>query len=74
MSTSPGLLDVVALMEDLPDRGLRRGQVGTVVECLASDVFEVEFSDDRGRTYASLALRTDQLMALHHRPVGIETP
>lgn len=28
------LLDVVALTEDLPDRKLRRGQVGTVVELL----------------------------------------
>jgi hypothetical protein len=63
------LLDVVALTEDLPERGLARGQVGTVVELLAPDVFEVEFSDDEGRTYASLALRADQLMVLHYRPV-----
>jgi hypothetical protein len=26
------LLDVVALIEDLPEQGLRRGEVGTVVE------------------------------------------
>jgi len=63
------LFDVVALTEDLPERRLSRGQVGTVVEPLASDVFEVEFSDDQGRTYASLALRADQLMVLHYRPV-----
>src|SRR4051812_46361829 len=44
------LLDV-ALTEDLPERGLRRGQVGTVVEDLAPGVFEVEFSDNQGRTY-----------------------
>ena len=29
------LLSVVALTEDLPERNLRRGQVGTVVENLA---------------------------------------
>jgi hypothetical protein len=63
------LLDVVALTEDLPERGLARGQVGTVVELLASGVYEVEFSDDEGRAYASLALRADQLMVLHYRPV-----
>ena len=57
---------VVALLEDLPQRGLRRGQVGTVVEPLAPGVFEVEFSDNQGRTYATLALRADQLMVLHH--------
>jgi hypothetical protein len=36
---------------------------------LAPGVFEVEFSDDEGRTYASLALREDQLMVLHYSPV-----
>jgi len=57
---------VVALLEDLPGRELRRGQVGTVVESLAPGVFEVEFSDNEGKTYASLALRSDQLIVLHH--------
>lgn len=63
------LLDVVALTEDLPQRGLSRGQVGTVVEELAPDTFEVEFSDNEGRTYAILALRADQLMVLRYEPV-----
>ena len=62
-------LEAVALTEDLPQHGLVRGQVGTVVEAFADDAFEVEFSDDEGRTYASLALRPNQLMVLHHRPV-----
>lgn len=60
--------DVVALTEELPQRGLVRGQVGTVVEVLAPDVFEVEFSDDSGKTYATLALRADQLLVLHYEP------
>ena len=62
-------LAAVALLRDLPDRGLVRGQVGTIVEHLADDTFEVEFSDDEGRTYAMLALRADELIVLHHRPV-----
>ncbi len=64
----PQLLDVVALIVDLPERGLRRGQVGTVVEALAPDVFEVEFSDSSGRPYALVALRSEQLMVLHYEP------
>jgi len=44
----------------------RRG--GTVVEELAPAVFEVEFSDNQGRTYAMLALRADQLLRLHYEP------
>jgi hypothetical protein len=62
------LLDVVALNIDLPDMGLRRGQVGTVVEMLAPGAFEAEFSNDEGRTYAQLALRNDQLMVLRYEP------
>ncbi|HKS97262.1 MAG TPA: DUF4926 domain-containing protein [Terriglobia bacterium] len=59
-------LTVVALLEDLPAHGLVRGQVGTVVELLAPGVFEVEFSDNLGRTYATLALHSGQLMVLRH--------
>ena len=44
----------------------RRAQVGTIVEPLASGTFEVEFSDNAGRTYATLALRANQLIILHH--------
>lgn len=62
------LLDVVALTVDLPDRRLLRGHVGTAIEVLAPGVFEVEFSDELGQTYAQLALRSDQLMVLHYRP------
>ena len=61
------LLDTVALLEDLPERKLKRGEVGTVVEILAPDVYEVEFCDDGGQTYAELALRKDQLIALHNQ-------
>ncbi len=63
------LLDLVALVHDVPDAGLVRGQVGTVVEILAPGVFEIEFSDDQGRTYAMLPLRADELIVLHHAPV-----
>jgi uncharacterized protein DUF4926 len=62
------MLSVVALLHDLPEKGLLRGQVGTIVETLAPGVYEAEFSDDSGTAYASLALRSDQLMRLHHEP------
>ncbi|MGB3683355.1 MAG: DUF4926 domain-containing protein [Rubrobacteraceae bacterium] len=39
-----------------------------MVEILAPGIFEVEFSDDEGRTYASLALAADQLLALRYEP------
>jgi hypothetical protein len=60
---------VVALLEDLPEEGLVRGQVGTVVESWAAGVYEVEFADDNGKTYAMVALKAAQLIRLHHEPV-----
>ena len=74
------LLDVVALIIDLPEENLWRGQVGTVVEILADGAaFEVEFSGlgfaearsvRQGRTYESLGLRSEQLMVLHFEPTS----
>lgn len=63
------LLDVVALLEDEPKHGLLRGQVGTAVEALAPGVFEVEFSDNDGRTYASAAIPAEKLLILHHEVI-----
>ncbi len=67
--TGIGMHSVVALLEDLSEEGLVRGQVGTVVENWSPGVFEVEFADDNGRTYAMVALKAEQLMQLHHEPV-----
>ena len=70
MKDTIDILDVVAITKDLPERGLYRGQVGTVVEILAHGVFEVEFSDEEGHTYASTSLEADQLLALRYEPSG----
>ena len=64
------LLDVVALTEDLPDKGLTKGQVGTIVEHLAPDVFEIEFSGLDGKTYAMAAVPARQLIRLIHEPAA----
>jgi Domain of unknown function (DUF4926) len=61
------LLDVVALLEDLPELSLVRGQVGTIVEEYEPDVFEVEFSDTNGRAYAIETLNSTKLLVLHHQ-------
>jgi membrane protein implicated in regulation of membrane protease activity len=62
-------LDVVALLKDRLDRGLVAGQVGTVVQSLADDHFEVEFSGDDGRAYAMAAIPARDLMVLRYAPV-----
>jgi ribosomal 30S subunit maturation factor RimM len=67
------LLDVVALKTDLPQHNLLAGQVGTIVEILATDVYEVEFSDDDGQTYAMLPLHRPQLLRLNYQPAIANT-
>ena len=44
------LFGIMALVEDLPGRNLKRDEVGTVVEVLAPTVYEVEFCDEDGQT------------------------
>lgn len=60
---------VVALLENLREHGLVRGQVGTVVESWTPGIYEVEFADESGRTFAMVALNAKQMMRLHCEPV-----
>jgi Domain of unknown function (DUF4926) len=69
-SEEPSLLDVVALLSDVPGKGLARGQVGTVVEQLDDKALLVEFSDDQGRAYAVAPCPRSELLVLHYVPVA----
>ena len=55
------LLDTVALTHDLPTEGLRRGDLGAIVEVHAPDAWEVEFVAASGRTQALLTLTSADL-------------
>ena len=57
-------LDVVVLERDLPADGLKRGDLGAVVELYQPDGLEVEFVTASGRTEALVTLT-----ALDVRPV-----
>jgi hypothetical protein len=65
------IMDVVALAEDLPQEGLRKGQVGTIIEELSPKVYEVEFSGLDGKTYASAAVPEKLLIRLIHEPATV---
>ena len=67
----PSVLDVVALLADLPAVGLARGQVGTVVELLDEQTVLVEFSDDDGRAYAIAPCPRANLLVLHYVPEAV---
>ena len=59
------MLDTVVLDRDIPDHGLRRGDLGTVVEVYEGDGLEVEFVTASGRTAALVTLTTSDV-----RPVA----
>ena len=58
-------LDVVVVTEDLPQQGLKQGDLGTVVEIYAADAVEIEFVTASGRTQALVTLPPSAV-----RPVG----
>ena len=60
MTNEVNILDAVAVIEDLPEHGLRRGEVGTVVDAWKDGAFEVEFSDESGEAYAFIAIRAEK--------------
>ncbi len=60
-------LDVVALVEDVPEYKLWRGEIGVVVECYPEDAYEVEFVAQDGYTYALVTLHGDQLIRLKQK-------
>lgn len=54
-------LDVVVLNEDLPSHGLKRGDLGTIVEVYSPDAVEVEFVTASGRTQALVTLQPSKV-------------
>ncbi|MEQ8767766.1 MAG: DUF4926 domain-containing protein [Planctomycetota bacterium] len=58
-------LDTVVLNRDLPDRGLRIGDLGAVVQVYEPDGLEVEFVSASGRTEALVTLKESDV-----RPVA----
>jgi len=60
---TPELLDVVVLEHDLPEHGLRRGDLGAVVEVYAPNAFAVEFVAVSGRAQALVTLHPNDLAA-----------
>jgi hypothetical protein len=64
----PSVLDVVALLADVPAQRLTRGQVGTIVEELDDNTLLVEFSDDEGGAYAIASCSRTELLVLHYVP------
>ena len=61
---TPKLLDVVVLTRDLPAHGLRRGDLGAVVDLRGPEAFVVEFVAASGRTQALVTLGSSDIRAV----------
>jgi hypothetical protein len=55
------LLDTVVLDRDLPQHGLRAGDLGAVVEVYEPDGLEVEFVTASGKTQALVSLNVNDV-------------
>lgn len=57
------IFNVITLMQDVPEEGLCKGMVGTVIDVFTEPVlaYEVEFCDTSGRTIGQSALLPEQL-------------
>jgi hypothetical protein len=65
-------LDDVILTCDLPDQGLERGDIGTVVLVHnQGEGFEVEFTALDGETVALTTLLRRQVRAVYEREIGL---
>jgi hypothetical protein len=62
------LLDVVALLADVAEQNVSRGQVGTVLEIHRDGKVLVEFSDEGGKAYAIATLTSNQVLRLQYEP------
>jgi hypothetical protein len=61
-------LNTVALLRDMPDYNLSKGQVGTVVEKLNKGIFEIEFTNSLGETILTTPLSARDLILLRFEP------
>jgi hypothetical protein len=60
-------LDIVVLKKDLPQHGLRRGDLGAIVYLHAPDAMEVEFVTASGKTQALVRLTSRDVRSVHDR-------
>ena len=61
------LLDTVVLNRNVPEAGLRVGDLGAIVEVHDPDHFEVEFVAASGRTQALVTLGSDDIRHVNDR-------
>ena len=67
-------LDAVALVRDLPEHGLKTGDIGTVVLLHGTRGYEVEFMTLDGETVAVESLSPEEIRPIGRREVAHARP
>jgi hypothetical protein len=63
-------LDTVVLTHDIPEHGLKQGDLGAVVHCYSDGMaFEVEFVTAEGKTVALLTLAEADICQMNIREI-----
>ena len=70
MNNTLKVLDVVAILRDIPEKKLVKGQVGTIVEKWDNNVFEVEFCNTKGETLSLAQIGDRDLLLLHYQLIA----
>jgi hypothetical protein len=63
-------LDTVVLSKDLPEHGLKKGDIGAVVHSYKDNkAFEVEFITGQGNTVAVVTLKTENVRLMQDKEI-----
>jgi hypothetical protein len=66
MESNLKILDAVALLKDIPEQKLVKGQVGTIVEKWDTGIYEVEFCNTSSTTLILEEVSENDLLLLHY--------
>jgi len=64
LKMTPDIGDIIEVVTDIPEKKVRAGLRGTVVHCYGNDFFEIEFSDENGKTIDCIAMHTNQFITV----------
>ncbi len=63
-------LDIVVLSRDVPEPGLKQGDIGAVVHCYKrGEAFEVEFITGQGETVAVVTLNNEAMRPMRTKEI-----
>ena len=62
--SKPELFDVIELLTDIPERNLKKGEQGAIIEDYQDGVYEIEFCNNYGETIALCPIPQSKFMVV----------